>query len=129
MLGSFGLIASIVRMVMFFRSNAFADPTWTAVTLLIWTMVEVEAVLIAACLPPLRPMFLSLWHGGARVTSRWSRVGNKTLESAEDVGAPGQKKGFSKIEDYGGIRRTWEVEMVPVEIGDEGEKRRKGTEP
>ena len=114
LLGSLGLIASIVRMVIFFRSNAFADPTWTAVTLLAWTMVEAEAVLIAACLPPLRPLFISLWQSSTRFTSRNHRSG-KPHESISSHSGGVQKQGFVRIEDVGGIRRTWEVELVSME--------------
>ena len=116
MLGSLGLIASIARMVIFFQtSDAFSDPTWTAVTLLAWTMVEVEAVLIAACLPPLRPLFVSLWQSSTRFTSRINASG-KTHESSLSHGGGGvQKQGFTRIEEEGGVRRIWDVELVPME--------------
>lgn len=110
LLGSLGLIASIARRVIFFRSNAFADPTWTAVTLLAWTMVEVEAVLIAACLPPLRPLFISFWQSSSRFASKIHRSGT-THESISSYGGGVQKQGFTRIED---IRRTREVELESV---------------
>lgn len=114
LLGSLGLIASIVRMVIFFRSDAFADPTWTAVTLLAWTMVEVEAVLIAACLPPLRPLLISFWQSTSKFASKIHRFG-RTHESVSSYSGGVQKQGFTRIEDAGGIRKTWEVELVPTE--------------
>ena len=113
-LGSLGLIASIARMVIFFRSNAFADPTWTAVSLLAWTMVEVEAVLIAGCLPPLRPLFVNIWQSSTRAISRIS-ASSKSHESGSSHGGGVQKQGFKRIEEGGGIRRTWEAEMVPMQ--------------
>lgn len=114
LLGSLGLIASIARMVIFFRHDAFADSTWTAVTLLVWTMVEVEAVLIAACLPPLRPLFISLWQSSTRFTSKIRRS-DKTHQSTSSYSGGVQKQGFTRIEDVGGIRRTLEVEIVSME--------------
>ena len=110
LLGSLGLIASIVRMVIFFQKNAFADPTWTSVTLLSWTTVEVESVLIAACLPPLRPLFISFWQWGTGSTSKIPRSG-KTHESSSSYSGGVQKQGFTRIEESGGIRRTVEVEL------------------
>lgn len=110
LLGSLGLIASIARTVIFFQNDAFADPTWTAVTLLIWTMIEVEAVLIAACMPPLRPLFISFWQSTTHFTSKMSRS-NKTDDSLPSYIGGSQKQGFTRFEDLGGIRRTCEVEM------------------
>ena len=120
LLGSLGLIASIVRMVIFFRSDAFSDPTWTAVTLLSWTMVEVEAVLVAACLPPLRPLFISFFQSSTQWASKIHHFG-KTQESNSSYGGGVQRQGFSRIEDEGGIRKTWEVELV--ETGTEPERK------
>lgn len=113
-LGSLGLIASIVRMVIFFQSEAFADPTWDAVTLLAWTMVEVDAVLIAACLPPLRPLFISFVQSTSKLTSKVHHRLGKTNESSSSHSGSGgvQKEGFTRIDDESGIRRTWEVELV-----------------
>ena len=138
LMGSIGLIASIIRMVEFFQSgDALADPTWAATPLLAWTMVEVEAVLIAACLPPLRPLFLNFWQASTNFGSRFSsriprgtRTGrthgstasmsysNVGLAGAGPGGPPisaGDKQGFVRIEEEGGIRRTWELEMKTMD--------------
>lgn len=113
LLGSLGLIASIARMVVYFRSNAFADPTWTAVSLLAWAMVEVEAVLIAACLPPLRPLLISFWQASTKFTSKIHRS-SKTHEPNSSFTGGVQEQGFTRIDDVSGIRCTWEVELVPT---------------
>lgn len=114
LLGSMGLIGGIIRMVEFFEINAFADPTWSAVPLLAWTMVEVEAVLVAACLPPLRPLFITFWQSSTRFRSKNRRSG-KTQESSFSYGEGVQRQGFSRIQELGGIRRTCEVELEPME--------------
>ncbi|KAF4636426.1 hypothetical protein G7Y89_g1666 [Cudoniella acicularis] len=52
--GSVGLITSIIRFVVFF--NPEDDPTWDAVILLIWIIVEPSVYIIAACLIACRPL-------------------------------------------------------------------------
>lgn len=56
-----GFISSIVRFAIFFRVNAFGDPTWASVLLIIWTTVEPGMYLIAACIPSLRPLLLHVF--------------------------------------------------------------------
>jgi hypothetical protein len=50
-----GLVASIIRFNSFFHGNAIADGTWT-VELPIWTMVEPNIYLLAACLVTYHPL-------------------------------------------------------------------------
>ncbi|KAH9216680.1 hypothetical protein DL95DRAFT_362975 [Leptodontidium sp. 2 PMI_412] len=54
---SIGLVASIIRFTVFFRTDAFTDSTWSSVPLVSWSIVESSMYLIAACLPLLRPIF------------------------------------------------------------------------
>ena len=54
-----GIIASCVRFAEFFQSDALQDPTWKSSFLNVWTVTEPATYLIAACLPALRPIFLS----------------------------------------------------------------------
>ena len=54
-----GIIASCVRFAEFFQSDALEDPTWKSSFLNVWTVTEPATYLIAACLPALRPIFLS----------------------------------------------------------------------
>lgn len=51
-----GLIASIVRFVIFFHSDAFEDGTWASADLTIWTSLEPGVYLMAACFPTYRPL-------------------------------------------------------------------------
>ncbi|MCJ1308866.1 hypothetical protein MMC25_002521 [Agyrium rufum] len=55
--GSFGVISSCIRFSIFFGENAFSDPTWASVPLIIWTIIEAGTYVVAACLPTLRPLF------------------------------------------------------------------------
>ena len=54
--GSVGLIASIFRFTTFFQNNAITDGTFASVDLMSWTIIEPGIYLVAACLPPLRPL-------------------------------------------------------------------------
>ncbi|KAF6833772.1 integral membrane protein [Colletotrichum musicola] len=56
MVGSFGVVASIIRAVTFFGTAAFTDRTWASVALVGWSIIETGTYIIAACLPHLRPM-------------------------------------------------------------------------
>ncbi|KAL0940005.1 uncharacterized protein CTRU02_206615 [Colletotrichum truncatum] len=56
MVGSFGVVASIIRAVTFFGTAAFTDRTWASVALVGWSIVETGTYIIAACLPHLKPM-------------------------------------------------------------------------
>ncbi|KXX74578.1 hypothetical protein MMYC01_209686 [Madurella mycetomatis] len=56
LIGSMGLVASILRFRSFADSNSFIDVTYTAVELLIWTLVEPGIYLISACLLMSRPL-------------------------------------------------------------------------
>lgn len=51
-----GLIASIIRFVGFFNTNAVTDQTWAAMDLTIWTIIETGMYLMAACFPTYRPL-------------------------------------------------------------------------
>ncbi|KAK1593431.1 uncharacterized protein LY79DRAFT_514424 [Colletotrichum navitas] len=56
MVGSFGVVASIIRAYIFFQTSAFADRTWASVGLVGWSIIETGTYIIAACLPHFRPM-------------------------------------------------------------------------
>ncbi|BDD58899.1 hypothetical protein MAP00_004140 [Monascus purpureus] len=56
LLGSLGIVFSILRMTTFFQHNAMTDPTWVSVDLGIWTILESGTIIIAACLPPSWPL-------------------------------------------------------------------------
>ncbi|KAH8706030.1 integral membrane protein [Talaromyces proteolyticus] len=55
-LGSLGLITSIVRFYEFYVTNAEVDGTWSGATLDLWSAVEPGIYLITACIPSYRPL-------------------------------------------------------------------------
>lgn len=109
--GSLSLIGSLVRIGMFFMKRPLMDSTWNSAILQMWKMVEVEAVLIAACLPLLKPLFVSFWQSSVRLGSKMHLVSK--IQTTPDGGL--QKQGFTRIENNGGILRTWEVELMPMQ--------------
>ncbi|KAJ8061070.1 hypothetical protein OCU04_010147 [Sclerotinia nivalis] len=54
--GSLGLVVSIIRIPIFYRTNSFTDGTYTGAELMIWTQLETACYLISACLMTLRPL-------------------------------------------------------------------------
>ena len=51
-----GIVTSAVRLISFFQTHLFADPTYFGAKTLTWTIVEPGVYLIAATLPSLRPL-------------------------------------------------------------------------
>ena len=117
LLGGMGLIASIVRVGIFFRNDAFKDRTWTSVQLLIWTVVEVSVVLIAACLPTLRPLFVGLWRETTKISSK-THASNKQPDSYVSYSGHGgpPKQGFSRINDSRKSNGNWDNEPDGVPL-------------
>ncbi|KAK3942539.1 hypothetical protein QBC46DRAFT_362544 [Diplogelasinospora grovesii] len=56
LIGSIGLVASIMRFLAFANNNSFVDATYAAVELVIWTIAEPRIYLISACLLMYRPL-------------------------------------------------------------------------
>ncbi|KAH7130093.1 hypothetical protein B0J11DRAFT_243929 [Dendryphion nanum] len=73
LIGSFGLVATVVRSYNFWVTNIFEDPTYDCITTLTWTIVEPAVCLISATLPSLRP--LKRKYLGPTLTSSLSSLG------------------------------------------------------
>ncbi|PQE14585.1 integral membrane protein [Rutstroemia sp. NJR-2017a WRK4] len=61
LLGSVGLICTIVRIVLFGKVNALTDPTWASVKLQAFTITEVSMYFMAGILPTLRSFATASW--------------------------------------------------------------------
>lgn len=72
--GSVGLIASAFRFATFFQNNAITDGTFSSVELMSWTIIEPGIYLMAACLPPLRPLVQRIFKDTrlARLSTEWT---------------------------------------------------------
>ncbi|KAI2642230.1 hypothetical protein GGS21DRAFT_501572 [Xylaria nigripes] len=55
-IGSIGLVASILRFYSFYNTNSFIDATFNATELIVWTIAEPGIYLISASLLVLRPL-------------------------------------------------------------------------
>lgn len=82
LLASIGLAASIVRFDSFFHGDAIADGTWT-VQLPIWTMVEPNLYLIAACLVTYHPLLNRLRALNDRVRQSFSSRGGRSYGTGD----------------------------------------------
>ncbi|MCJ1438932.1 hypothetical protein MMC27_008322 [Xylographa pallens] len=96
--GSLGIITAIVRLVSFFDTDLFADPTYNSVTTMTWTLVEPGVYLIASCLPSLRS--LSKYFKDAKLSAMYSRLlgyGSRfsSRRSTRDVSLLGDKADMS----------------------------------
>lgn len=56
LLGSVGLVSSIIRFYEFYVTNAEIDGTWNASQFVIWCVAEAGTYQVAACLPLFRPL-------------------------------------------------------------------------
>ncbi|KAI2844887.1 hypothetical protein CBS147343_6680 [Aspergillus niger] len=72
LMGSVGMVSSIIRFREFYVTNVQGDVTWAASTLVIWGEIEGGIYLIAACLPTYRPLTKLLWR---RVLRKHSQMG------------------------------------------------------
>ena len=75
LVGSFGLVTSVLRFTSFFTNNSFTDGTYAAVELISWTEVEPGVYLISACLLTYRPLLdrISFRRVADAVTGRSSK--------------------------------------------------------
>ncbi|KAH8426118.1 uncharacterized protein LDX57_003860 [Aspergillus melleus] len=114
LLGSLGLIASIIRFVKFYVTDAQKDLTWAGGDLVLWTVVECGGYMIAGCLPTYRPLArfvgrkLHLTSDGSsgdtsaqqnassssrRQTSKFQRMVNTTDDEEDAIGLVSVTKG------------------------------------
>ena len=77
-LGGFNVVASAVRMSMFFTQYLGADPFMSAVPLHSWSILEAGSAVVAACLPSLYPFFK---RAAQRHLSRRAPTPGGTLQS------------------------------------------------
>ncbi|KAJ5644216.1 uncharacterized protein N7484_006723 [Penicillium longicatenatum] len=100
LLGSLGLISSIVRFVEFYITNAEVDKTWAASTLVIWAVIEGGIYLVAACLPTYRPLMRSVSRkirGSEPAGTDSTIFGGSSRPDARDIKPI--SSGFGKLDD------------------------------
>ena len=67
-----GLLAGLIRIIVFFYIEGSQDGTWTSVKLVIVQLVETLAYLAVACLPGIRPLYLYVRKQGQYSTPKGS---------------------------------------------------------
>ena len=100
-LGVFAFICAVIKTSKLPELNARGDITFITVSLWIWTANETNVIILAASIPTLRPLYLTIFNRpGSEIyrnkdfgkTSRGGKTGRKTApfgtsESTEVVGA------------------------------------------
>ncbi|MDI1486614.1 MAG: hypothetical protein OHK93_005846 [Ramalina farinacea] len=82
--GIFAAICGAIKTSKLPSESARSDFTWNTVPLFIWNSVEINVVIVAACVPTLRPMYLILFgrpgaeHYGRKGITGSSRSGKKS---------------------------------------------------
>ncbi|KAK4035086.1 hypothetical protein C8A01DRAFT_48650 [Parachaetomium inaequale] len=115
LVGSMGLVASILRFQSFANNNSFIDLTHTAVELLVWTLLEPGIYLISACLLMSRPLLdkfaRKIGSGGHTQAGAYGSSGSRKLgrsvgRSVEDGDVNGSTIALgSKSAPGGGFRQ------------------------
>ena len=78
--------ASVIR-VPYIAHISLADPSWSDVYGVIWSVVELNLGIVSACLPTLRPLFIYVFHGGYRprtASPSGQNPGKSSIVIAED---------------------------------------------
>ncbi|KAJ4300698.1 hypothetical protein N0V90_002786 [Kalmusia sp. IMI 367209] len=108
--GSVGIIASIVRTIVFAQTDPLVDITYTNVALVNWTIIEPGLYLIAACALSFKPLFRMVaqaLHLGALITHTKSALNKssytKTNRTQKDIHMETFKSessgGFTRLSD------------------------------
>ncbi|KAI1283471.1 hypothetical protein F5Y07DRAFT_349786 [Xylaria sp. FL0933] len=78
-IGSLGLVASILRFISFFNTNSFTDATYNATELIIWTLAEPGIYLISASLLMYKPLLDKMTATNFAAIRRYLRFGGFTV--------------------------------------------------
>lgn len=93
-LGSFVVVASVVRIIMLRRFMAADDPVWTIGPIYMWSSIEPFVGIICACLPTLSPMFKRMWQ--KKKTSTGDSNSRRFL-SINTLSGNGQKRSAPRL--------------------------------
>ncbi|KAI0438186.1 hypothetical protein F4803DRAFT_535869 [Xylaria telfairii] len=80
LIGSLGLVASILRFISFHNTNSYTDATFNAVELIIWTLAEPGIYLISASLLMCRPLL-------EKMNTKWLMGVKHRLTMSRSTGA------------------------------------------
>ncbi|GKT43601.1 satratoxin biosynthesis SC1 cluster protein 4 [Colletotrichum spaethianum] len=109
MVGSFGVVASIIRAYIFFQTSAFTDRTWASVGLVGWSIIETGTYIIAACLPHFRPMI-------SHYTPSWVKtMVRKTITKASNSVSKGASSKNGRSDDEVELTARSKKQTVDIE--------------
>ncbi|KAL4934340.1 uncharacterized protein BDV17DRAFT_286057 [Aspergillus undulatus] len=107
LLGSVGLIASIIGFTRIATTNAVADNTWSAAQIFLWSVVEIGMYHVAACMIAYLPLARWLWFK-LRPQSTGIAGAQSSNTSARCLQAPD----FGENWDFGEMVTVTDVEAV-----------------
>ncbi|KAL5356286.1 hypothetical protein BJX96DRAFT_162355 [Aspergillus floccosus] len=99
LLGGLELVASILRMTIFFQEEIMTDSTWVSVNLGIWSVLEGAIIIIAACLPPVWPLLVRFLPEKLRRKSRKTPKDQPQYATRRDIELKRTSNGFSRLGD------------------------------
>ncbi|KAJ4296423.1 hypothetical protein N0V90_006468 [Kalmusia sp. IMI 367209] len=117
LLGSVGLITSILRFVAFF--SPIVDGTWAAVNLLNWVIIEPSIYLLAACMLAFKPLLRYLVHESTLsrlIAKSWSGA-RPTRDGQTPYGQSSTTGGATRLpsEDGGSQRKILREREIYIE--------------
>ncbi|KAL4879446.1 hypothetical protein BJY04DRAFT_220042 [Aspergillus karnatakaensis] len=100
LLGGLGVVASILRMTIFFQEQILVDPTWVSVNLGIRSVLESAIIIITACLPPSWPLVAKFLP--QRLTKRKASKKQEQQNAVGDIQLKRTSNGFSRLGEGSG---------------------------
>ncbi|KAL8337700.1 hypothetical protein RB601_006853 [Gaeumannomyces tritici] len=73
--GSFGMVASILRAATFFKTSAFGDRTLASVELVGWSIIETSTYIITNCMASMRPLASRYAPAWLKAAAHWTTSG------------------------------------------------------
>ncbi|KAL8393792.1 hypothetical protein RB599_006027 [Gaeumannomyces hyphopodioides] len=84
--GSFGIVASIIRAATFFNTSAFGDRTLASVQLVGWSIIETSTYIITNCMASMRPLLSRYAPAWLKSAARWTTSGGGGYGSGDKSG-------------------------------------------
>ncbi|OAA43282.1 integral membrane protein [Metarhizium rileyi] len=102
-LGAFAGIASIIKTMKLETLSSRGDYTFETVDLIIWMMTEQFCIIIAACIPPMRSLFVTIYRKVFNIQSTHDASTNQTSGTKSRQGyvnqpSQNEEHGLSRLE-------------------------------
>lgn len=113
--GSFGCIATIIRLRILIGFKLSIDPTWDYVAVTVWTELELAAIFLCVSLPSIRILIVRLLPRGVK---KWfSSITRSSKNSSDPIRNP-QLQVDQNPQNAWRKPSSWEVADVPMRAGE-----------